>query len=226
MRYVYVIKNLVNGKAYVGQTKNPSSRKRSHFYCAKDSDKHQTKRCNQRPLYRAIRKYGEENFLFEILEECDDSIINEREQYWVAQLDSFNPEKGYNLTRGGNQNFEFSDETRKKIGDLWRGHKQTPEHIQHRVESYNANSKNHKSRRHPQRKRSEEERKALSIRQKKLMTPEMRERISQRVKESMKDPALRQKLSELAKERMKDSAVRQNLSEKFKGKCQRRKKTK
>ena len=33
------------------------------------------------PLYQALAKYGEENFLFEILEECDAESLNVREQY-------------------------------------------------------------------------------------------------------------------------------------------------
>lgn len=102
MRFVYVLQNLVNGKVYVGQTKSPSKRKATHFYNARKGI--------ARPLYAAIRKHGVENFAFEVLEECIDDVVNEREQYWVAHFDSFNPEKGYNLTSGGNQLIEFSEE--------------------------------------------------------------------------------------------------------------------
>ena len=133
MRYVYVIRNLVNNKTYVGQTLMPSQRKATHFYNAKKGV--------VRPLYAAIRKHGVENFTFEVLEECADELINEREQHWVTHFDSFNPEKGYNLTSGGNQNFERSAETRKKIGSFWRGRKQDPEHIQNRVASFKAGGK-------------------------------------------------------------------------------------
>ena len=110
MRFIYVIKNLVNGKVYVGQTLNFSSRKSGHIHCAK--------RGVQRPLYCAIRKHGVENFLFEILEECDDSIVNEREQFWVTKFDSFNSEKGYNLTSGGQQNTVLSELTKQHLREL------------------------------------------------------------------------------------------------------------
>jgi hypothetical protein len=107
MRYVYVLRNLINGKVYVGQTKNPVARKAGHFYGAK--------KCHDRPLYRSIRKHGAENFSFEVIEECDDTVINEREQFWVAHFDSFNPEKGYNLTSGGNQHYLVSEETKQRL---------------------------------------------------------------------------------------------------------------
>jgi group I intron endonuclease len=83
----------VNGKVYVGQTKDFANRKAGHLYEARNG--------NDRPLYRSIRKHGKENFSFEILEECEDSVINERERHWVAHYDSFNSDKGYNLTAGG-----------------------------------------------------------------------------------------------------------------------------
>lgn len=94
---------------YVGQTKNFVARKANHLYAARKG--------NERPLYRAIRKYGEDAFEFSILEECDDHLINERETYWVSHYGSFNPEKGYNLTSGGNQYSIHSPETKKRISD-------------------------------------------------------------------------------------------------------------
>lgn len=96
MRYVYIIRNLINNKIYVGQTKTPKRRYWCHFAVARSG--------NTRPLYASIRKHGKENFSFEVIEECADDLINEREQFWVAHFDSFNPEKGYNLTRGGDDN--------------------------------------------------------------------------------------------------------------------------
>lgn len=114
MRYVYVIRNLINGKVYVGQTKNFAQRKAGHIYSAKSAI--------DRPLQRSMRKHGIENFSFEIIEECVDVQINEREQFWVAHFDSFNPEKGYNLTSGGDAPLFVSDETRKKMSESQTGH--------------------------------------------------------------------------------------------------------
>ena len=50
-------------------------------------------------IYQAIRKYGLENFSFEILELCSEKDLNKKEQYWIQYYNSFN--NGYNATEGG-----------------------------------------------------------------------------------------------------------------------------
>jgi hypothetical protein len=52
-------------------------------------------------LYRSIRKYGIENFIFEILEECNEEELNDKEIYWIKYYDATNKEKGYNIKLGG-----------------------------------------------------------------------------------------------------------------------------
>lgn len=121
MRFIYVLKNLINEKVYVGQTKNPKQRRATHFYTAKRNIKY--------PLYRSIRKHGAENFSFEVIEECDDTVINEREQFWIVHFSSFNPEKGYNLTNGGEgaSNYKHTKEHRKRLmgNTFGKGHHHT-----------------------------------------------------------------------------------------------------
>jgi group I intron endonuclease len=110
VRYVYVIRNLIDGKIYVGQSKTPYKRRDGHFYAARSG--------SLRPLYCAIRKHGVENFTFEVVEECADELIDEREKHWVEKLDSYS-EKGYNLTPGGSANQHFCDdviEKRRRVG--------------------------------------------------------------------------------------------------------------
>ena len=94
---IYKITNLINGKIYIGQSINIQQRWKAHrarpFY--KEGEQYQT------PLYRAIRKYGLQNFSFEVIEECFENQLNEKEQYYIEYYDTTNQDKGYNLTKGG-----------------------------------------------------------------------------------------------------------------------------
>ena len=105
MRHIYTFKNLINGKIYVGQTKHPERRKNEHIKNAKEDVEGR--------LYWAIRKHGEENFLFEVIEDCEDDVTNQREEFWITHFDSF--ENGYNSTTGGDH-YQLSEEAKKKIG--------------------------------------------------------------------------------------------------------------
>lgn len=113
MKYIYSIRNVVNGKRYVGQTYSLSKRKYQHFAEG-------VKNTSDSPLYRSMRKHGTENFIFEVIEECEDVLINEREIHWIAHFDSTNPERGYNLSRGGQ---EVKEETRRKLSEALKGNK-------------------------------------------------------------------------------------------------------
>ena len=112
MKYIYVFRNIINDKVYVGQTYNPSQRKAGHLNGARKGHDH--------PFYRSIRKYGEENFNFEVIEECNDSDVDEREKFWIAHYDSTNRDKGYNLERGGKG---VSKEHRRKLSQALKGNK-------------------------------------------------------------------------------------------------------
>lgn len=94
MAYIYKITNKLNGKIYIGKTLH-SIEERWRQHC-RDSKKESKER---RPLYAAIRKYGEENFFIEQVEECSDNVVNERETYWIEWYGSF--KYGYNATLGG-----------------------------------------------------------------------------------------------------------------------------
>src|SRR3990167_6897535 len=109
MRMIYCITNLVNGKRYVGQTKNLVRRKKQHFTEA-------PKRCDH-PMARAVRKYGRENFEIKIIEECDDSIVDERERFWIALYRTIEHYLGYNCEDGGNACKSLSEETKHKISE-------------------------------------------------------------------------------------------------------------
>lgn len=94
MAYIYKITNQINGKVYIGKTLS-SIEERWKEHCKDYKREH----CEKRPLYRAISKYGIENFIIEQVEECPPEIVNEREKYWIEQYESF--KYGYNATIGG-----------------------------------------------------------------------------------------------------------------------------
>jgi group I intron endonuclease len=86
-----------SGKAYYGQTtKEVGKRWRKHQLAAEKGEG--KKVCHA--INRAIRKYGWDNMIKDIVEECDNEKLNEREIYWIADKGSLYP-GGYNLTTGG-----------------------------------------------------------------------------------------------------------------------------
>lgn len=104
---IYKIQNKINGKVYVGQSNDMARRWREHINSCKNENQ---KRNYNMIIHKAMRKYGIDNFSFEVLEECDIERLDEREQYWIAYLDSMNREKGYNLVSGGQSNMALSGE--------------------------------------------------------------------------------------------------------------------
>lgn len=111
---IYKIQNLVNGKIYIGQSVHIQARFSQH--------KREAKNGNTRPLYNAIRKYGIENFSFEIIEECSKEMLNEREIYWIKKYNSFH--SGYNLTPGGSEPYKVDIDL---IYSLWDNGKSAKE---------------------------------------------------------------------------------------------------
>lgn len=95
---IYKITNLCNGKVYIGQSQNILRRFRRH----KEESCRETSKSYDLPLYRAMRKYGIENFNFEILEECSKGKLDDREKFWIKRYNSTNRDKGYNIEKGGN----------------------------------------------------------------------------------------------------------------------------
>ena len=93
--YIYIIKNTINDKVYIGQTsRNIYCRWKQHINAALRGE-------NQGVvLYNAMRKYGTENFYFEQIEECNLKEIDDREIYWIQQYNSLTP-NGYNVRHGG-----------------------------------------------------------------------------------------------------------------------------
>lgn len=99
--YIYCITNKINGKQYVGKTCDTiEQRFKEHISSIN------TQRDKKRPLYSAMRKYGVDNFVISLLEECPEKEADERECFWINKLNTYN--NGYNATMGGDGNLKYN----------------------------------------------------------------------------------------------------------------------
>lgn len=106
---IYCIENLVNGKKYIGLSKNVIrrfSRHKTYLNGRYHVNEH---------LQSAWNKYGEENFKFYIIEECGEELLKEREIYYIKKNQTKNRLYGYNKTSGGDGIKELTDECSEKI---------------------------------------------------------------------------------------------------------------
>ena len=97
---IYKITNNINNKIYIGQSIHIKRRWTEHCQPSSNS-----------LISKAIRKYGKNNFTFEIIEKCPQNQLNERENYWIKYYDCINP-NGYNISEGSdnkNNNYCFID---------------------------------------------------------------------------------------------------------------------
>ena len=88
---VYRWKNIINGKNYIGVTKNFNNRSKDHI------------RSSKKPIqifHKALSKYGESNFIRGVLiDNIPEHLIDYFEQYWIDFYKSY--EDGYNMNKGG-----------------------------------------------------------------------------------------------------------------------------
>lgn len=107
MAMIYMHKNLVNGKVYIGQTKqNAKTRWKAGYRTS-------TKFNN------AIKKYGWEGFEHTIICECEDWEADLLERAFIKKYNSV--ESGYNLQYGGKKNKKISKETRDRLSKARMG---------------------------------------------------------------------------------------------------------
>ena len=92
---IYKITNNINNNCYIGQSRDILKRWQNHQIAAFNKND----KGYEYPLYRAFRKYGLQNFSFDILEQCTINELNDKEIYWI---NFFKPV--YNQTEGGNYN--------------------------------------------------------------------------------------------------------------------------
>lgn len=140
---IYKIRNLKNGKVYIGQSIDTNRRFRQH--------KNSINKNIICSLYRAINKYGIENFEFVVLEYITDKEkLTEKEQFWLDYYQSYNPEFGYNICKEAEsmRGFNCTEETKRKIALANKGRKCKPfteEHRKHLSEAMKGKNRKPKS---------------------------------------------------------------------------------
>lgn len=102
------------GRLYIGKTKHLGRRINTYKYnMANDAGWKNAK------ILNSLKKYGWDAHKLEIIEECADELLNEREKYWIKELDTycFENEKHMNMSRGGEEGGRIwmFDEERRKI---------------------------------------------------------------------------------------------------------------
>lgn len=116
---IYKITN-PKGKIYIGQSTNIKERFRKYN---KLSNKRQIK------LYNSFQKYGVSNHQFEIIEECSEYQLNEREMYWGNYYNVMG-DNGLNLRLGKGRG-SCSENTKSKISNSLKGQRKSKEHCLH-----------------------------------------------------------------------------------------------
>ncbi len=115
---IYLIKNEVNGKVYIGNSTDIDRRWYNHKMELKNEKHHSPK------LQRAYNKYGKDAFFYEVIQYCSKEDLISNEQYWIDKMDSF--ESGYNCTDNlinpsynnkSRTGHVISEETRKKMSE-------------------------------------------------------------------------------------------------------------
>lgn len=148
--FIYLFKNKLNQKCYVGQAMDIERRYREHIYYSNNNP--------IQPIHKALAKYGVENFEFKVLEflpNCDKKQIDEKEQYYIHKYQAYT--RGYNCSLGGEGNLGLhhteetkkligeksknrSSESNRKIGEKLKGRKYEGEELKRRIQNLKENA--------------------------------------------------------------------------------------
>ena len=178
---IYMIQNKVNGKIYIGQSVDINSRWGSHKGELRYNSHY------NKHLQKSWNKYGEDNFEFTIICECNENQLNTMEEYYIFELMTYDPDFGYNKSYGGG-GCRATEETRKKISDSSKGKIISEETRKKLIESHKGKTL------------SEEQRRKISEALKgRIISEETRKKISEANKIVLNRPEVRKKISEANK---------------------------
>ncbi len=178
---VYKITHIASGKSYIGISKDINRRWAEHKV---------SKSKNNGGIHEAMEKHGIDAFSWQIIEQCNVSLLQDREAHWIAVFDTYR--NGYNLTSGGQYNKEISYESRKKMSNRKKGTKLSSETLKKligRKQSQESIEKSRLSRTGI--KFSEESKKKMSAAHLgKKLSPETKKKISEKTKEALMNKKL------------------------------------
>lgn len=195
MGCIYIIKNTINGKCYVGQTTKSVDRRISNHFSKSSS-------CLL--LSNAIKKYGSDAFTVEILHDgILDIFLDDLEITEIKNRNTLVP-NGYNIEKGGHANKKVSNETRKKLSEALKGKKnpmfgkKTSDETKLKISKSTSGKKNH----FYGKKHTKETRQKIASRRGeqhhwygKKHTDETRQKVSEKLSGRTPSPETRKKLS-------------------------------
>ena len=117
---IYCYHCISTGKKYIGQTDNEKRRKYEHL-------SHYNKKSRDCKFYRAVKKYGWENFIYGIIESVNIGDLNYKEIYFIEYYDTYR--NGYNSSFGGEttRGYKHTDKTKQLLREMKLGSKHSNE---------------------------------------------------------------------------------------------------
>jgi len=126
--FIYMIKNIINDKKYIGQTTRNIQKRIYEYKSAFNLNNH-----NNPYLYNSFNKYGWDNFEFSIIDTAQSiDELNDKEINYISQYNTTNKKLGYNIESGGRNSIPTT-ETLEKMSKSHLGIKQTENWINKRI---------------------------------------------------------------------------------------------
>jgi group I intron endonuclease len=220
---IYSIFCIANQKRYIGSAYDLRKRFCQHHYGLKNNTHYNSH------LQRSWNKYGEKNFTFNVLEECDIEHLIVNEQKWIVFYDSLNPINGFNRKEAGPRGC-VSEETKRKMSEVNKG-KQLSQETKRKIGLAQIGNKNcsgmklsEKTKRkiseaHTGMKKSEETRIKISNSLKgKALSEETKRKISEKHKGKKISKETKRKISNAMIGRIITQETKNNISKNRKGK--------
>ncbi len=208
--YIYRATNQINGKIYIGKTTTDRWDKNKDPIVERWNEEVKTSYSNKehglsmRYIENAVVKYGEENFTLQEQDRAySEEELNQKERYWIKELDTMNPDKGYNMTEGG-EGGAFSEAAKEKLSQIMK-------------EKYDTDPEYRDKQAQERRERANDPewvQKMTEINRERGNDPEFRQNVSNAIKEKYDtDPEYKQKQTQERRERVQNPEYLAKMTE-------------